>query len=151
MNNFNLGGDKKGQEFSITTLLILVLGIIVLVIVVVGFTYGWNFIFGKIGLLPGQDLQAVAKSCEIAAEQDLKIDYCSQFKAVTLPGSSGKTYINCEYPGLELTKKLGSDCGNDEAKKFCNNIAPEKRADTKIYDKNDLRDCATLTAEVPAD
>jgi hypothetical protein len=86
------GINKKAQELSITTLILIVLGVIILVLLVLGFTKGWDFIFGKFDLLPGQNLEAVAQSCKVSAQSGLKIDYCG-FKKIKL--DSKTEYVNC--------------------------------------------------------
>ncbi len=87
--------NKRGQEgITIGTLLLIVLGLVVVVTIIIGATSGFGFIFDKFKLAPGQDLQAVAKSCEIAAQNNLKADYCYTFKEVELDGKS--QYVNCE-------------------------------------------------------
>ena len=85
--------NRKGQEgMSITTLLALVLGVVVVVIIILGFTGSFDFIFGKVKLLPGQALQTVVKSCETSVELNLNVDYCS-FKKIKIV--SKNEYLNC--------------------------------------------------------
>ena len=86
--------DKKAQE--LWQLLLLILGIAVVVIVVLGFWKGWDFIFGKIGLLPGQDLETVRQGCILSANAMLSSDFCAQFKLAKLPAGD-RAYINCQY------------------------------------------------------
>ncbi len=94
--------NKRGQDLSITTLLLIVLGVIVIVIIIMGFTVGWNFIFDKFRIVPGQNLQAIGKSCELAAQGDLQIDYCT-YKKISLEGNT--EYINCEDDRVEPEEK----------------------------------------------
>ena len=58
-----------------------------------GFTKGFDFIFGKFDLAPGQDLETVLQGCNVAVQADLRIDYCT-FKKVKVDGVS--QYVNCE-------------------------------------------------------
>ena len=87
-----ISNNKKAQEFSIVTLVVLVLAIAVLVIVILGFWKGWDYVFGKVGTLPG-NLEAAAQSCKVSAEADLATSYCYEFKEVTV---GAKKYVNCE-------------------------------------------------------
>jgi len=90
---------KRGQEgMSIGTLLLIILGVVVLVILILGFTMGFEYIFDKIGLLPGQSLETVAQSCAISVQGDLMVDFCS-FKEVKVDGK--KQYVNCNDDRLE--------------------------------------------------
>ncbi len=89
------GMNRKGQEgLTLTTLLLIVLGIVVVVIIILGFTGGFDFIFGKVKLLPGQDLQAVVTSCQLAAQNGLTADYCLTFKEITIDGVT--EFLNCQ-------------------------------------------------------
>ncbi len=86
--------NKKAQGLPISTLILLILGIIVLVVVAVGFIKGWDFIFGKIGILPG-DLEVAAKACDVSGSNNLKTSYCNEFKEVKIAGK--KQFVNCDY------------------------------------------------------
>jgi hypothetical protein len=88
--------NNRGQEgLTLTTLLLIILGIVVVVVVIIGFTTGFDFIFGNIERLPGQSLQAAITSCEIAGENDLKADYCVDLKEVEIDGK--EQWVTCEY------------------------------------------------------
>lgn len=117
--------NKRGQEgLTIGTLLLIILGVVVLVVLIIGATTGFDFIFGKFKLLPGQDLQSVVKSCEISAQNNLKADYCKQFKEVTLP-SGQESSINCEYvkeQGLLTEVDNVPTCAENEEVLFCQSI-----------------------------
>lgn len=106
------GLNKRGQDLPIGTLILLVIGVIVLILVVIGFTAGWDFILDKFKIAPGQNLQALASSCTFAAQQGLKIDYCS-FKKVSIDGKS--QYVNCVDTRIEEAIRediSGSDIGD---------------------------------------
>lgn len=100
--------NKKGQGLSTTTLVLLILAGIVLVVVVLGFTQGWGYIFDKINLLPG-DLEAAAQSCGLSATQGLSTSYCNEFKELKIAGK--KQWANCDYlEGYAEFTKLTTDC-----------------------------------------
>lgn len=122
------GFGKKGQEgVSLGTLLLLILGIVVVVVLIIGFTQGFDFIFGKFRLLPGQSLQTVVESCNVAANLDLKADLCEQFKKIKI--DSNDEYLNCKDDRVkrnmkeELQSKVDSLCGDtDYAKTQCESL-----------------------------
>src|SRR3989344_3719297 len=96
-------GDKKAQEgFSLTTLLAIIVGVVVLIIVILGFTTGFDFIFSKFDLIPGGDYDAYILGCTTAAQAKGRLDgsYCKDFKEIDIPGA-GKKIINCQYPLVE--------------------------------------------------
>ena len=117
--------NKKGQEgVTLTTLLLIVLGIVVVVIIIIGATSGFDFIFGKVKLLPGQSLETAVKSCEVAGSSNLKADYCREFKEIEVDGVT--QYVTCTSGVIqnlmEGDKKLAGGCGNvaqNAEKEFC--------------------------------
>lgn len=99
--------DKKGQEgMSITTIMGLIIAIVVLIVVVLGFTKGTDWIFDKIGLLPN-DLNSATEACKTYADSDtLAISYC-QYRELTIEGK--KQYMNCDHIHPIAEKVLGKD------------------------------------------
>jgi len=133
MQRRGLFGSRRGQEgLTLTTLLLIVLGIVVVVVLIIGFTSGFNVIFGKFKFLPGQDLEAVAQSCVVSANAGLLIDYCS-FKEVDFEGE--KQFVNCIDGRLQpsinakLTSGSTKPSCTDSVKTYCGNV------DAKDLDK----------------
>lgn len=111
--------NKKGQEMSVSTLVLIVIGIVVLVMLILGFSMGWQNLWGKIGILGGgSGVETVVQACNIAATSDATASYCSEFKQVTLTGGI-KSYVNCQYSDVDkaVTKKL--TCVGDPVKEYC--------------------------------
>ena len=122
--------NKRGQPegMGLGTVLAIIAGVVVLVILIIGFTKGFDFIFGKWDILPGQDLETVVKSCEFSAQQGFKADHCSTFKEVAIDGK--KQFVNCEDErvkanmDINIENKVGA-CGliggNNPVKNYCTN------------------------------
>jgi hypothetical protein len=131
--------NKRGQDLSIGTLILIVLGIVVLVILVIGFTTGWDFLISKFSIAPGQTLETVAQSCKFSGEQKLSLDYCA-FKEVKIDGKN--QYINCEDGRIEaanagldnppVCKDLDSGYTVDE---FCATKKPEVIVNNKACEE----------------
>ena len=154
--------NKKGQELSIGTIVMIVIGVIVLVVIVLGFTQGTDFFFGKLKILPGQTLESVVQACSIAGQSGLTADYCKTFKEVELNGQ--KMFVNCQYDEVEnlidSDKRLSdSKCGTDgdNARKQCEDLRTQKgdsfAADRLIVNgiscadrgvTNELKSCSEL-------
>ena len=140
--------NKKAQEgVTIGTLILIVLGIVVLVTIIIGFTTGFGFITDKFEIAPGQNLEAVAQSCKISAETDLKIDYCT-FKEISVDGKD--QFVNCEDQRVQIAIKDDidnkvRDCnGLDNKTSYCaNKVIPDKWEVTLV--NNEL--CSTFTCE----
>jgi hypothetical protein len=100
--------NKKGQELSIGTLILILIGVVILVLLILGFTMGFDFILDIFKLGPGQQLEKVRTGCNIAAEA---------FKEVEIAGKDVE--INCQYPEVwnALDKRLTCEkdmAGNSE-------------------------------------
>lgn len=123
--------NKRGQELSIGTLVLIVLGIIVLVLLVLGFSIGWDNLFRKIGIFQGNDIASVVTACNVAVSSQSQASYC-EFKKINVDGET--EYVNCEdgRVGGQIQSKLNS-CdkeGEDIAEvKYCNEL---KKRDPKV-------------------
>lgn len=94
--------EKKAQNLSITTIILIILGIIVLVMLILGFTKGWGNI--KDWIAPSNNVQQIVSQCGIACAAGSKYDFCSEprtLKAKDLPetdeGSTNKKTDTCNY------------------------------------------------------
>ncbi len=90
--------NKKGQDLSIGTLILIVLGIIVLVLLILGFSYGWSGLWEKINIFGGggSSIADVVTNCNLAVTTNAAYTYCDEFKEVKVNGK--KEYVTCEDP-----------------------------------------------------
>ena len=133
--------NKKGQEMSVTTLILIIIGIVLLVVLILGFTMGWQNLWNKINILGGtSNIETVIQACNLAATSDSTYSYCSEFKQIKV---SGKTeYLNCEDSRVTgLTKTL--TCSSDVAPKFCEGLTLKAGDIVKVNGKT----CALSTSE----
>lgn len=84
--------NKKAQGMSISTIILLVLGIIVLVILVIGFMTGWKPLKDLLG--GGNNLDTIATSCNSACATGSQYNYCSVMKEVK-DGENDKFEATC--------------------------------------------------------
>ena len=85
--------NKRGQELSIGTLVLIVLGIIVLVLLILGFSIGWQNLFSKIGIATSSDLSAMVATCKVHAAANDVSSYCEAKSVKLADGTSPK--ISC--------------------------------------------------------
>jgi len=83
--------NKKGQGLSVNAIILIILGIIVLVILILGFTIGWNKFLPFIG---GNNVQNIVTACETACTTGAKYDFCSTARSVD-DGVNAKFDSNC--------------------------------------------------------
>ncbi len=141
--------NKKG-DVTISTVILIVLGLAVLVMLIVGFTKGWSFFFDLFDSGPSQ-LQQIAKACVGYAQGSLTIDFC-KYRLVKIDGNN--VLLNCRYS--DILTSLGQDdidtsrpelqcSGNDEdaQKAACASLASGK-PETKI----DQTNCGVVNPQV---
>ena len=155
----NLKANKKAQDLSIGTLILIVLGIIVLVLLILGFSYGWSSLWEKINIFGGggSSIADVVINCNLAVTSNAVYTYCNDFKKIKI--NNEVEYVNCEDSrvALGLTNKLEGSCkkiklsDNTEvspAQKKCIDLVGDKTGNDKtkacaIKVNNEL--CSALT------
>jgi len=91
------------------------LGLVVLVVLILGFTVGWKGIKGFIS--PSNNVDAVADACSIACATNQKFSYCTEVRTIKISeeddvsGSCKVLAGNSRY-GIESCVDL---CGPDDA------------------------------------
>jgi hypothetical protein len=66
--------NKRAQGMSTSTIILLILGLIILVVLVLGFTTGWNK-FAP--FLSKNNLEGIKNACTIACSTNNAYDFCS--------------------------------------------------------------------------
>jgi len=91
---------------STSTIILLVLGVAILVLLILGFTIGWQKIFPF--LSPASNVQDVVTKCETACNLNSKFDFCSTKREVRVEEaiSVGGVELGTEFEGscYDLTK-----------------------------------------------
>lgn len=113
--------NKKGQEMSITTLILIVLGIAILVLIIIGFSIGWSNLAEKFNIFkPSSNIDDLVQSCNVALTQPGA--YC-EYKLVTLAsatGASQRQYVSCEDSRIVAKLQSGAAPPCDvTAAQFC--------------------------------
>ncbi len=136
--------NKKAQDMSIGTLILIVLGIIVLVLLILGFSIGWGNLWEKINIFGGSSsIGDVVTACNLAVTSNNPYDYCQNFKKVKVNGET--QYVNCQFIEDQLDSKITScapDYNNKQqsAKTYCIIlIAGNKVTTDKPIKVNDIR------------
>jgi len=151
--------NKKGQDLSIGTLILIVLGIVVLVLLILGFSLGWGNLWEKINIFGGgSSIGEVATRCKLNIDTQNTYDFCQDFKKVKVGGKT--EYLNCQDNRLNLDSALNCDEGQvaDAKKTICLTLAKQGEVDTKINKDETCAmyvqescvlkiDCAAITVE----
>ena len=87
--------NKKAQDLSIGTLILIVLGIVVLVLLILGFSLGWSNLWQKINIFGGSSsIGDIVTACNLAATSQNNYDYCQNFRQIKVNGAT--EYLNCQ-------------------------------------------------------
>ena len=70
---------------SVNAIILIVLAVIVLVVLILGFTLGWNKILPFLGT--GDNIQTISSACDIACSVASKFDFCSKQREVKIDTS----------------------------------------------------------------
>lgn len=86
--------NKRGQELSVTTIILIVIGLLVLVLLIIGFTIGWKKIFPWIK--PTNNVKDIADQCKISCSINSKYDFCTVKRELKAEDITLQE-INCDY------------------------------------------------------
>lgn len=109
--------DKRGQGLSTNAIIMIILGVVVLIVLILGFTMGWNKLLPFISTT---NVDNIKTSCAIACSTESTFDYCSVEREV-------------------------KDGINDEFSETCYNLANGEEYDSRNYGigKCDAITCST--------
>ncbi len=76
--------NKRAQQMTLGTIIAIVLGIAVLILLIMGFTTGWNNMWNKIDQFGGgsTNVDDVSRGCEVACAQNSVDDFCRKSRTV---------------------------------------------------------------------
>ncbi len=95
--------NKKGQGMSVETIILIVVGVLVLVFLVLGFTIGWGKIFPFIN--PGNNIKDVVDKCNYVCSTESQYDFCDLPRDVKLDRDLSQNGIM-----ISTNKKISATC-----------------------------------------
>ncbi|MBD3247327.1 hypothetical protein GF378_01775 [Candidatus Pacearchaeota archaeon] len=105
--------DKRGQGLSTNAIILIVLGVAILVMLILGFTIGWQKLLPFIG---GDNLQEITTQCDIACKTNQKYAFCTQNRTFQAPDKDDPIEgITCE----DLTNATFEDYGMAKCPGLC--------------------------------
>ena len=134
--------NKKGQGLSLTTIILIVLGLAVLVFLIFGFSKGWGSLWDTITQAGGggANVDDVKRGCDLACSTQSKDAYCRESRKVnygdgTWESGSCKTFETAGKPAIRIPVCSTSLCtgitapklGSSDAtatKKKCGDLDP---------------------------
>ncbi len=114
--------DKRGQGLSTNAIILIILGLVVLIILVVGFTLWWDKIAP---FLQTNNVETIKTSCSVACSTGSTYDFCTLNRTLKADGLPPVGEDN------KVPKKMVGNCTF-----FSNTIG---------YNQYDINPCSTIT------
>ncbi len=102
--------NKKGADIAIGTIVVIILALVVLVVVIYGFTVGWGNLFQNIvGFGGGEvNVQTHVRSCQVSCSTQSTFEYCSKKRSIVFDkGQKAIPDVTCENLAL---RNVGLEC-----------------------------------------
>jgi hypothetical protein len=119
--------NKKGSELTLSTIIIIVLGIAVLVFLIFGFSTGWTNLWSKITAYGGgnANVDTIKQACALACGSQQKAEFCDNVRTVKYsakidawngtgisnviqsPGTCQNMTDSTNYPGVNVEPCTG--------------------------------------------
>ena len=105
--------NKRAQGMSVTTIILIVLGLAVLVVLILGFSMGWSNL--RQFIAPSSNVDTIVQQCGIACSTEQKFAFCSEkreLKSADEKLSDVTCYSLAEKKSVYGIAKCGTiDCG----------------------------------------
>lgn len=91
--------NKKGFELAISTLILIVLGILVLIALILAFTGGWQKFLNTIKGYSGSEIDSVVKICQNQCSMEQSYSFCcedKQLKGEKIKCLDDRLDVECE-------------------------------------------------------
>lgn len=98
--------NKKGQGLSVNAIILIVLGIIVLVLMILGFTLGWSKVLPFIST---NNVNNIVTSCSAACSTSSQFDFCS-FRRELKADEVNLKDVTCNYISKNQTRYGIAEC-----------------------------------------
>jgi len=105
--------NHRGQGMSTSTIILLILGIVILVVLILGFTLGWNKLAPWIS---SNNVDTISTSCTAACSTSSSYDFCLSKKDLKADDVTLKdvtcNYISKNQTGYGIAKCTAVPCEN---------------------------------------
>ena len=101
--------DKRGQGLSTNAIILIILGVFVLVILILGFTLGWD----KLAPWLSKDknnVDTIATQCEIACTTQSFYDFCEKERTLIIDKTTESTQTCEQFSRDDVYKKYIDEC-----------------------------------------
>ena len=132
--------NKRGQGMSTQTIILLILGLVVLAVLVIGFTSGWSTFRKQVYKT---NVDSVVSDCDSACSVGSSFSYCSSLRDYRINEEDLNVKTSCVV--LDNVQELGrgyfNGCGSIQCNLACSDIV--------IEDKNGNQAKGQIGASIP--
>ena len=144
--------NKKGAEMTIGTIIIIVLALVVLVVLIYGFSSGWTNLWEKITGFGGgkNNVQSIVQSCQLACTTGSKYDWC--LKSRNIVTDDGPLVGITTGEGLSKKQNYGLEagCGAIKCDNPINCLALDSVRNTLLIIEGDVTGCPANSKPIPS-
>lgn len=121
--------NKRGQGLSTNAIILIVLGVVILAVLILGFTVGWSKILPFVST---NNIDNIRTSCKVACSIDAEFDFCSA-KRELRAGDVNLKEVTCNFLA-EKQSNYGivdggiESCGSIQCGAILSNAVTEKGA-----------------------
>ena|SRR3989344_2394939 len=94
--------NKKGFELTISTLVVIVLGVVLLIALVLGFTLGWQNFWLTIKGYFSSDVSKTIQACQTVCQMQNAYDFCCLQRELKFNNTAKIEKINCTDERLKV-------------------------------------------------
>jgi hypothetical protein len=114
-------GSKKGQGIGTNAIVLIILGLIILVVLAIGFFLGWDKIAPW--LRNDNNIDDLAKACQTACSTQSTFDFCTKTMEVKLDKATDENLLDLEDGQMKKCVELAniSSLGISSCPGLCSN------------------------------
>src|SRR3990167_3529052 len=108
--------NKRGQGLSVNAIILIILGLVILVMMIIGFTIGWS---GIKFFVSKDNSDTIVTACNVACSTNSQNSFCDAKREMTKDGVTLKD-VTCNYLAKKQPKYKVESCGSIS----CDNLVP---------------------------
>jgi hypothetical protein len=119
--------NKRGQELSTNTIILLILGLVILVVLILGFSTGWSFFKN---IINPTNVDSIVEECATTCSLSQKFSYCSAEKTLRVNEDDFSVKTSCAVMANspELAKYNVQKCPAIKCDLTCTSIVIDDQA-----------------------
>jgi len=133
-------GNKRGQGLSTNAIILIILGVVVLVVLIAGFSIGWGALKDRL-IGTKSNVDTISQACVTACSTNSVYDYCNMKRELRDEDGKALKNVTCYYlsenmPKYGIAKCSSVDCASIvQLEKSCAAATTDKGKVSQIFDE----------------